>query len=455
MNNYLRFNLIVLSLSFLSIAFAQTGWVEQTNPLGFGEQAMVGKVHFVSDTEGWISANGGRFLHTTDGGNNWEIIDPFPQDTVWNFSDPAVDMCWVNENYGWRLNILGTNFNDARGALLYKTTNGGINWTKKYVSTEDSVVAAQVEFVDESYGWIILYDLGIGDRKILKTTDGGNNWFEVSSGVTAGAWLDFVDHNSGWLITTSPTPPYYIQRTTDGGTNWTTQYTYNGTSQDSSGFDFVFFTDVNNGWVVGDNGKVLHTTNGGTSWNFVPNSNVNTNQECKTVFFLNTNTGWIPSKLDDNNHTPCLQYTADGGSTWTTLTTPFGDPLGSNAIFSIHFISPQNGWITGDLGRIAKYNGATSVDEEANGLIDYSLEQNYPNPFNPNTVISYRLPVTGNVILKVYDVLGNKIATLVNEEKPAGTHEVSFTSAELPSGVYFYSMEVNSFREIRKMILLK
>ena len=88
MKNYLRLNLILLSLSFLSLAFAQTGWVEQTNPLGFGEDAMLGKIHFVSSIEGWIAVHDGRFLHTTDGGNSWGIIDPFPSDTVECFSDP-------------------------------------------------------------------------------------------------------------------------------------------------------------------------------------------------------------------------------------------------------------------------------------------------------------------------------------------------------------------------------
>ena len=76
MYNYLRVILILLSVSFLSLAFAQSVWVEQTNPLGFGEEAMLGKVHFVSAAEGWIAVHDGRFLHTTNGGSNWEIIDP-------------------------------------------------------------------------------------------------------------------------------------------------------------------------------------------------------------------------------------------------------------------------------------------------------------------------------------------------------------------------------------------
>jgi hypothetical protein len=112
--------------------------------------------------------------------------------------------------------------------------------------------------------------------------------------------------------------------------------------------------------------------------------------------------------------------------------------------------------------------------------IDFKLEQNYPNPFNPNTVISYRLPVTSDVLLKVYDVLGNEVATLVDEEKLAGEYEVEFSGKgesasggnfyDLPSGIYFYQLRVNSletslaageagsgqaFIQTKKMLLLK
>jgi hypothetical protein len=85
----------------------------------------------------------------------------------------------------------------------------------------------------------------------------------------------------------------------------------------------------------------------------------------------------------------------------------------------------------------------------------FMLEQNYPNPFNPSTVISYQLPVTNNVTLKVFDVLGNEIATLVNEEKTAGEYEVEFNAMGLPSGIYFYQLKAGDFIQTKKMILLK
>jgi hypothetical protein len=86
---------------------------------------------------------------------------------------------------------------------------------------------------------------------------------------------------------------------------------------------------------------------------------------------------------------------------------------------------------------------------------DYQLLQNYPNPFNPNTVISYQLPVSSKVIIKVYDTLGREVKTLVNEEKPAGFYEVELNASRLSSGFYIYKITAGYFSSTKKMILLR
>jgi len=93
---------------------------------------------------------------------------------------------------------------------------------------------------------------------------------------------------------------------------------------------------------------------------------------------------------------------------------------------------------------------------------DFSLSQNFPNPFNPSTVISYKLPISCDVTIKVFDILGNEIETLVNEEKPAGSYEITWYAEILPSGVYFYQLratpsggQAGAFVETKKMILMK
>jgi aminopeptidase N len=104
---------------------------------------------------------------------------------------------------------------------------------------------------------------------------------------------------------------------------------------------------------------------------------------------------------------------------------------------------------------ILKNNTIITEVEDIDQPFSYSLEQNYPNPFNPNTIISYQLPISSDVLLKVFDVLGNEIATLVNEYKPAGSYELTWQAANLPSGIYFYQLHVGNFIESKKMLLLK
>ncbi|NWF50738.1 MAG: T9SS type A sorting domain-containing protein, partial [Ignavibacteriaceae bacterium] len=106
----------------------------------------------------------------------------------------------------------------------------------------------------------------------------------------------------------------------------------------------------------------------------------------------------------------------------------------------------------------------TDVEDEQQLPTEFALMQNYPNPFKPSTKIRYSIPInvkgqTSKVILKVYDVLGNEVATLVNEEKPAGNYEIEFrpeSNIRNPaSGVYFYQLKAGNYIETRKMILMK
>jgi flagellar hook assembly protein FlgD len=85
----------------------------------------------------------------------------------------------------------------------------------------------------------------------------------------------------------------------------------------------------------------------------------------------------------------------------------------------------------------------------------FQLSQNYPNPFNPTTIINFSVPKTGLVTIKVYDVLGREVRTLINENKPVGNYKVEFNANKLTSGIYFYRMESGSYSQTNKLILLK
>ena len=299
MNRYLLVYWVLLFIFFSSISFAQTGWVEQTNPLGFGEDAMLGKVNFVSATEGWIACGKGGFLHTTDGGANWIFVNPFPSDTVECFSDPSVSMSWVGTTHGWNINTIGS-INDGNGAVVYKTTNAGINWSKVTLSNESGDCGIQLQFLDINNGWTVIYNFNSGLATFLRTTDGGNTW----SPFPGIGLFYFTDINNGWSYAGSGQglnePPFKIYRTTNGGNSWAEQFSDNTEGE----FNAIRFSDLNNGWVVASNGKVIRTTNGGTDWTFVTNSGINSLQSCKTVFPLNANNVWIPSKQNDGLANP-------------------------------------------------------------------------------------------------------------------------------------------------------
>ena len=113
-----------------------------------------------------------------------------------------------------------------------------------------------------------------------------------------------------------------------------------------------------------------------------------------------------------------------------------------------------------DLNGLFKYSNEVEVEFSP---LKFSLEQNYPNPFNPSTKISWQSPVGSRQTLKIYDVLGNEVATLVDEYRPAGIYEVEFSASGRPessikkpaSGVYFYQLKAENYIETKKMILLK
>ncbi len=165
----------------------------------------------------------------------------------------------------------------------------------------------------------------------------------------------------------------------------------------------------------------------------------------------------------DNNNwvTTVSQATSASNEEWTIDEFPAVDARYVKVDFINNNQSDWAGLWEGEIWGIS-----STVVDPVNGLPDeFSLHQNYPNPFNPSTTISYFIPASSFVTLRVYDVLGNEVATLVNAKKPVGSYEVMFSTTggsasggdvyNLPSGIYFYRLQANEFVQVKKMILLK
>ncbi|MEZ4765439.1 MAG: T9SS type A sorting domain-containing protein [Calditrichia bacterium] len=103
-----------------------------------------------------------------------------------------------------------------------------------------------------------------------------------------------------------------------------------------------------------------------------------------------------------------------------------------------------------------KYSNYVGIDEDhPSKITKYSLSQNYPNPFNPTTTILFDLPNAANVRLNVYNISGQLVAELLDEQRPAGKHSVVFDAADLPSGIYFYKIQSENFTRTHKMVLIR
>jgi subtilisin family serine protease/subtilisin-like proprotein convertase family protein len=203
------------------------------------------------------------------------------------------------------------------------------------------------------------------------------------------------------------------------------------------------------------------------------------------VNLIHTYDGDVTFALRSPNGTEVVLSSGNGGSSDNYINTVFNDsattPIASGtAPFTGTFIpsSPLSafngqdayGWwrfrvtdgASGDTGHVGQYciqiySGGTLTGTNNAGILPtkFELSQNYPNPFNPTTKINFAIPKQGFVTMKIYDVLGREVRTLVNEVKPAGNYTVDFNASELSSGVYFYRVQSGEFSDIKRMILIK
>ncbi|MBS1516373.1 MAG: T9SS type A sorting domain-containing protein [Bacteroidetes bacterium] len=383
----------------------------------------INNIVFVNSLTGFVSSKnasttygaGGPALKTTNGGLNWTALQMPP--------GYFQSIYFLNSQTGW---ICGDSMKVA------KTTNSGANWTVQYGASSMSPLVS-IEFCDSLFGWTYASFGGYN----YKTTNGGTNWVSFTNpGSFSNIKIFFLNSLTGWAIGTSSTSQ--IRKTTDGGATWFSQFNTNPNNLS------VHFVNSQTGWICGGE-FISKTTNGGTNWN----DKAYPGKYFRAIKFYNANMGLCIGANGD------IFATVDGGNNWSSQSRIYCSSLNT-----ISFIDNTNILIGGDAGIILKsslgiIDGANFIQSSLSE--QFSLSQNYPNPFNPSTVIRYQLSVAGNVSLKIFDLLGKEVAQLVNEKQSAGSYAVDFNSAEynLPSGIYFYTLNAGEFKETKKMILIK
>ena len=511
----LLFTYALISLLFNISIFAENHWQSQSS----GTTNILYSVFFTDALHGTVVGNNGTILHTTNGGFDWVAQSSGTtnrllgvaftdenngtvvgyQGTILHTTNGGSD--WIPQTNGISNNsFFGVCFTDANngtvtdqdGGILH-TTNGGTDWLTQISSGSGSLY--HLAFADVNNGTIVSQS-GV----VYRTTNGGSNWTSqiVSSPVNSGLFgVCFTDLNNGTIVGGDLNASYgLIYRTTDGGTSWTQQSAGSAlTLMD------VSFGDVNNGTAVGFFGTILQTTNAGADWIPQPGETPNhllsvcfTDSKSGTaVGFSGTILRYIPQDLlpveltaltsVSNGRTIRLNWGTKTEknsnkfnverktitSDWKTVGSVYASGL-SNSPKQYSFTDSklQSGKYQYRLKMIdndGTFNYSNLIETAIDLPAIFDLSQNYPNPFNPSTKINYTIPFDSKVTLEVYNLTGNKIAQLVNDDKPAGYYSVDFnsslTGSNLPSGVYFYRINASNkldgtnFSSIKKMVLLK
>jgi photosystem II stability/assembly factor-like uncharacterized protein len=407
----------IVMVSTLFITHYSLGQWYQLNS---GTSVNLNKIQFVNSQTGWAGGYQSFvtqyvLLKTTNGGLNWiNQIANFP------YGNRVISLFFTDINTGW---ITG-----AEG--IYKTTNGGENY---FTITNPSSIVYDCYFVNPLTGWTVGLESG---TKVARTTNGGNNWTQqtVNIGTEQLYYVYFVNENTGWC-----TGPNSLIKTTNGGVNWFSQ-----SHPAVSLINRIFAISPEVVWVTAS-GTVLTTTNGGSNW---ISRDIGTNYYAMSAYFLNSNTGYVCTSPRN------IFKTTNNGLNWIAQMTD------TVSIFnSIYFTSSDTGYVCGSSGKIYKtYNGGAIGIKPIGENIpeEFSLYQNYPNPFNPNTIIRFQIKDLRFVTLKVYDILGKEVATLVNEKQSPGVYEVSFDGSQYTSGVYFYQLSIDNVQySIKKMLMIK
>lgn len=387
-------------------------------------------------------------------------------------------------NYSGPL-LCGDFVNDLTGYVaqrkMWKTTDGGYTWNHIFDFPYSNNAITGMKFFNENFGVIS----GLSG-KTMKTTDGGNSWIDISTQSNIHSIFEVKFFSQDHFTLTG----HGLASTTNGGVTWDKVYStgsqvwFRGASFDGD--------NVISG--LSHDHSYIKSNNGGTTWN--TGSIMLDNKQLIRPYAIEI-PGYtlLVGAVSGDPYTLVTAKSSDNGNTW--ITKNFGLSITGGIKVIIHneitylftgfsdrsiimrsfdygetwneFLSFPNTWsvagstITNQKVYLFRSDGLVSftdinvsIQTTSTEVPDaFQISQNYPNPFNPETKINFQIPKRDFVSLKVFDITGKEVATLVNQSLKAGSYEYSFNASALTSGVYFYTIQAGKFTETKRMVLVK
>ncbi|MCZ7602048.1 MAG: T9SS type A sorting domain-containing protein [Melioribacteraceae bacterium] len=435
---------------------------------------------------------------TTNGGENWFLTNLAYSDVYTIYIDKENPGTLLTGQYGWaimktgnygedwhhpkfntpfqELPVLEIEFNPfnldegyaASEYGLFKTTDRGESWIYSTNMEKMQTVSYHPEVEGLIFASSVESDFFEGGLDaVYKSTDGGESWKIVST--ERIIQFDY-DKNDSELIYALGQRYSFLYKSTDQGENWEVilkqddipQYPWAyPSSLVVSSIDqkliYIGFRKKDD-----DKGMLLYSSDGGENWTRIDSklNELDNGGHVATIWLDELQSGRMyvgtysfGQPLTNNFSNGGLYLTEDNGNNWRKV---YGSAVN---VIKADNESPRNMYIGTKFGvkTFVDTLTVTSVRDDEKEILpsEYALYQNYPNPFNPSTQIKYAIPNGTNVKLKVFDILGKEIITLVNSYKNAGSHDVKFNAENLPSGVYIYRMEAGNFKANQKMLLIK
>ncbi len=418
--------LTILSIIFLLYCFLNSSnaqWVEQTSGITTG----LNSVNAVDNNVVWTCGASGKILLTTNGGTTWtSVTSPNASLTLYCIWGISADTAVVSGS--------------TTSAFVYKTVNGGSTWTQTFTQTGGFIDAIEGGYGPTQHIYIEGDPVG-GRWSLWSSYDGGSSWDSLGSHVpyipqsgSEAGWNNSAAIGAGGVfIGTSNTRVYYSDsnntvstRTTTGLVNslaiWVNHNATPNTVM-TGGTILLYSTDTGINWTTltaPGSGNILGITGSGNYWCYVRGASV----------YSSTNNGssWSNDYTASSGNFNHISMSRSGTSMWAIR---------------------DNGGIARSLGPIGIIPISTEVPNR------YSLHQNYPNPFNPDTKLKFAIPKSSFSTIRIYDVLGREVKTLVNQALIAGIYETTWDATNYPSGVYYYRLVSGNYTETKKMVLLK